>query len=125
VVSAIPGVRAALFNLQREFAAAPPGAVLDGRDIGTVICPNAEVKIFVTASPEVRARRRALELQGRGEAAREADILADIIRRDERDRSRATAPLMQAPDAHVLDTSTLDIDGVFRAALAIVERARG
>jgi cytidylate kinase len=122
VVSAIPGVRAALFDLQRKFAAAPPGAVLDGRDIGTVICPNAEVKIFVTARPEIRARRRALEL--RGENASEADILADILRRDERDRSRATAPLLQAPDAVLLDTSALDIDGAFAAALAVVERQR-
>ena len=124
VVSAIPGVRAALFSFQQEFAAAPPGAVLDGRDIGTVICPNAEVKIFVTATPEVRARRRALELRARGENADEADILADIIRRDERDRSRTTAPLMQAPDAHLLDTSALDIEGAFAAALALVERHR-
>jgi cytidylate kinase len=124
VVSAIPGVRAALFNLQQEFAAAPPGAVLDGRDIGTVICPNAEVKIFVTASPEVRARRRALELRGRGESANEADIMADIVRRDERDRSRATAPLMQAPDAYLLDTTALDIDAAFRAAVELVDRPR-
>src|SRR3954470_11110645 len=124
VVSAIPGVRAALFNFQQEFAAAPPGAVLDGRDIGTVICPNAEVKIFVTASPEVRARRRTLELRARGESVDEADVLADIIRRDERDRSRAAAPLVKAPDAYLLDTTALDIDGAFRAALALVERAR-
>jgi len=98
--------------------------VLDGRDIGTVICPNAEVKIFVTASPEVRAGRRASELRGRGEKVDEKAILSDIIARDERDRSRATAPLKQAPDAHLLDTSALDIDGAFRAALALVERAR-
>ena len=124
VVSAIPGVRAALFNFQQEFAAAPPGAVLDGRDIGTVICPNADVKLFVTASPEVRAGRRANELRGRGETADEKAILADLLARDERDRSRATAPLMQAPDAQLLDTSALDIDGAFRAALALVERHR-
>jgi cytidylate kinase len=124
VVSAIPGVRAALFNFQQEFAASPPGAVLDGRDIGTVICPNAEVKIFVTATPEVRARRRALELRARGETADEADILADIIRRDERDRSRSTAPLMQAPDAHLLDTTSLGIDAAFQAAVRLVEMAR-
>jgi cytidylate kinase len=98
--------------------------VLDGRDIGTVICPNAEVKIFVTASPEVRARRRALELRGRGESANEADIMADIVRRDERDRSRATAPLMQAPDAYLLDTTALDIDAAFRAAVELVDRPR-
>jgi cytidylate kinase len=124
VVSAIPQVRAVLLNFQRQFAADPPGAVLDGRDIGTVICPNAEVKIFVTASPEVRAGRRASELRGRGEKADEKLILADIIARDERDRSRATAPLAQAPDAHLLDTSALDIDGAFRAALALVEQGR-
>ncbi len=124
VVSAIPEVRAALFNLQQEFAAAPPGAVLDGRDIGTVICPNAEVKIFVTASAEQRARRRTLELQGRGERADEAAVLADILARDQRDRSRAAAPLLQAADAHLLDTTHLDIDAAFRAAVAIVEAAR-
>ena len=124
VVSAIPGVRAALFNFQQEFAAAPPGAVLDGRDIGTVICPNADVKIFVTAAPEVRAGRRANELRGRGEKADEKAILADILARDERDRSRSAAPLIQASDAHLLDTSALDIEGAFRAALALVERAR-
>jgi cytidylate kinase len=124
VVSAIPEVRAALFNLQQEFAAAPPGAVLDGRDIGTVICPNAEVKIFVTASAEQRARRRTLELRGRGEQADEAAVLADILRRDERDRSRVAAPLLQAADAHLLDTTHLDIDAAFRAAVAIVEAAR-
>ena len=124
VVSAIPEVRAALFNLQQEFAAAPPGAVLDGRDIGTVICPNAEVKIFVTASPQVRAHRRTMELRGRGETADEAVVLADILARDERDRSRSTAPLVQAADAHLLDTSALDIEGSFKAALALVEQAR-
>ena len=125
VVSAIPGVRAALFNFQQEFAAAPPGAVLDGRDIGTVICPNAEVKIFVTATPEVRARRRAMEMRGRGETARrDGQCWPTSSRRDERDRSRTTAPLMQAPDAHLLDTSALDIEGAFRAALALVERHR-
>ena len=124
VVSAIPEVRAALFNLQQEFAKAPPGAVLDGRDIGTVICPNADVKIFVTATPEVRAQRRTMELRGRGEKADETAVLADILARDERDRSRSAAPLVQAQDAHLLDTSALDIEGSFKAALAVVERAR-
>jgi cytidylate kinase len=123
VVSAIPEVRAALFNLQQEFAAAPPGAVLDGRDIGTVICPNAEVKIFVTAAPEVRAQRRTSELRGRGEQADEKVVLADILARDERDRSRSAAPLVKAADAHLLDTSALDIEGSFKAALALVELA--
>ena len=121
VVSAIAGVRAALFDVQRQFAAAPPGAVLDGRDIGTVICPDAEVKIFVTASPEVRAERRALELRGRGEAADEKAVLADILKRDERDRSRAAAPLKQAPDAHLLDTTNLDVDAAFAAAVRLID----
>jgi CMP/dCMP kinase len=121
VVSAIAGVRAALFDFQQEFAAAPPGAVLDGRDIGTVICPSAEVKVFVTASPEVRAKRRALELRGRGETANEADVLADILRRDERDRSRAVAPLKQAADAHLLDTTNLDADAAFAAAIRLID----
>jgi CMP/dCMP kinase len=122
IVSAIPEVRAALFSFQQEFAARPPGAVLDGRDIGTVICPSADVKIFVTASPEVRARRRTLEFRERGESVNEAEILADIHRRDERDRSRAAAPLIQAPDAHLLDTTALGIDAMLRAAIALVER---
>src|SRR5204863_1430885 len=111
VVSAIPKVREALVNFQRQFAADPPGAVLDGRDIGTVICPNADVKIFVVADPQVRARRRTLEALARGEEADEAAVLADILRRDERDRDRVVAPLIAAPDAHTLDTSYLDLDG--------------
>jgi CMP/dCMP kinase len=124
IVSAIPDVRTALVELQRTFAAAPPGAVLDGRDIGTVICPNADVKIFVDAAPEVRARRRTAELTAKGEAADEAAILADIVRRDERDRTRTVAPLAPAADAHLLDTTHLDIDAAFRAAVSIVEAAR-
>jgi cytidylate kinase len=123
VVSAIPEVRAALLGFQREFAATPPGAVLDGRDIGTVICPQAEVKIFVTASPQERARRRVRELAARGEAVEEAAVLADILRRDERDRSRAVAPLKPAADAHLLDTTHLDIEAAVRAAVDIVEAA--
>lgn len=124
VVSAIAGVREALVNFQRAFAAEPPGAVLDGRDIGTVICPDAEVKIFVVAEPEVRARRRTLEARGRGEEADEALVLADIIKRDERDRNRAAAPLKAAADAHILDNSNLDIEGGVAAAIAIVEAVR-
>jgi cytidylate kinase len=124
VVSAIPDVRAALLAFQRNFAGKAPGAVLDGRDIGTVICPNAEVKIFVTASPQVRARRRVLELQMRGEPVNEADVLADILRRDERDTSRAVAPLKQAADAHLLDTTRLDANAAFHAAVDLVDRAR-
>jgi len=124
VVSAIPEVRSALLAFQRDFAAKPPGAVLDGRDIGTVICPEADVKIFVTASPEVRAARRAKEYRAAGQAIEEAAVLADIKRRDERDQNRAAAPLKQAPDAHLLDTTHLDIDAAIRAAIDIVEATR-
>jgi CMP/dCMP kinase len=124
VVSAMPQVRAALLAFQRDFAAAPPGAVLDGRDIGTVICPDADVKIFVTAAPEVRARRRAAEFAGSGRPVDEAAVLADIKARDDRDTNRAVAPLKQAPDAHLLDTSEMDISTVIRAAIDIVEATR-
>jgi cytidylate kinase len=122
IVSAIPEVRAALVAFQRDFAARPPGAVLDGRDIGTVICPDADAKIFVVAAPEERARRRALELTASGQPVDEAAILADILRRDERDRSRTTAPLKAAPDAHELDTTHLDVEAAARAAIALVEK---
>jgi len=121
VVAAIPEVRAALIDMQRTFAGRPQGAVLDGRDIGTVIAPRAEVKIFVTASPEARAQRRALELRGRGEKVDYAGILEDIRKRDERDSTRAEAPLKPAADAHLLDTTDLNIEGAFAAALALVE----
>ena len=124
VVAAIPQVREALMNYQRAFAVQPPGAVLDGRDIGTVIAPGADVKLFVVASPEVRARRRVAELRGRGEAADEAEVLADLRRRDERDSRRTVAPLVQAPDAHLLDTTNLSIDAAFRAAIKIIEDVR-
>jgi CMP/dCMP kinase len=124
IVSAIPEVRAALVAYQRAFAKGPPGAVLDGRDIGTVIAPDADVKIFVTANPQERARRRARELRALGLAADEAEILADIERRDARDRSRAVAPLKPAADAHLLDTTHLDIDAAVRAAIDIVKAAR-
>jgi CMP/dCMP kinase len=124
IVSAIPEVRAALVAFQRQFAVKPPGAVLDGRDIGTVICPNAEVKIFVVADPRVRAHRRTLEALARGEAADEAVILADILARDERDQNRAAAPLKRANDAYLLDNSHLDIEGGVRAAIDIVEAVR-
>jgi cytidylate kinase len=124
VVAAFPRVRAALVQFQRQFAAAPPGAVLDGRDIGTVICPEADVKIFVVADPEIRARRRAFEIRGRGEEADEAAILADILKRDERDRNRAVAPLKPADDAYLLDNSHLDIEGGVRAAIDIIEAVR-
>jgi len=124
IVSTIPEVRAALVDYQRAFATRPPGAVLDGRDIGTVIAPNADVKIFVTASAQERARRRARELAAQGLAVNEVEILADIEKRDERDRSRAVAPLAAAPDAHLLDTTHLDIDAAVRAAIDIVQTAR-
>jgi cytidylate kinase len=120
VVAAIPEVREALVEAQRRFASRPEGAVLDGRDIGTVICPDAPVKIFVTASPETRAQRRALELAGRGERVDYAAVLDDIRKRDARDSGRATAPLKAAEDAVTLDTTLLDIDAAFAAALKIV-----
>jgi len=124
VVSAIPEVRAALLAFQRDFAAKPPGAVLDGRDIGTVICPDADVKIFVTATPETRARRRAAEYRAAGRNITDEAVLADIRSRDERDSNRSVAPLKQAPDAHLLDTTHLDIDAAIRAAIDIVEATR-
>jgi cytidylate kinase len=98
--------------------------VLDGRDIGTVICPHADAKIFVVADPVVRARRRTLEARARGEEADEAAVLADILKRDERDRNRAVAPLKAAADAHTLDNSNLDIEAGVRAAIAIVEAVK-
>jgi cytidylate kinase len=123
-VSAVPGVRAALLDFQRDFAAHPPGgakgAVLDGRDIGTVVCPDADVKLFVTASTEVRAERRLKELHGRGLEAIYARVLEDMKERDARDSSRAASPLEPATDAHQLDTSTLDADQVFARALQII-----
>jgi cytidylate kinase len=124
IVSAIPQVREALLAFQREFAAIPPGAVLDGRDIGTVICPDADVKIFVTAAPDARARRRAAEYRASGKDIDEAAVLADIRKRDERDSTRAAAPLKQAADAHLLDTTHLAIDAAIRAAIDIVEATR-
>jgi cytidylate kinase len=124
IVSALPEVRAALLKFQRDFAASPPGAVLDGRDIGSVICPHADVKIFVVATPEVRAARRAAELRASRQDVNEAEVLADIVRRDQRDRARAAAPLLRAPDAHLLDTTHLDIDAAVRAAIDIIEAAR-
>ena len=124
VVAAIPQVREALMNYQRAFAVQPPGAVLDGRDIGTVIAPGADIKLFVVATPEVRAKRRVLELRGRGEEADEAEVLADLRRRDERDSRRTAAPLVQAPDAHLLDTTHLSVDAALRAAIKMIEDVR-
>jgi len=122
-IAVLPALRRQLVEMQRAFAAAPPGAVLDGRDIGTVVCPDATAKLFVTASPEVRARRRAEEMRQRGESVDEAAVLADLIRRDERDASRADSPLRPAADAHLLDTSEMTIEAAFRAAVNIVDRA--
>lgn len=124
LVSAIPDVRAALVTFQRDFAAKPPGAVVDGRDIGTVICPDADVKIFVTASPEVRAGRRTAEYRGQGREIDQATVLADILARDARDTNRAISPLKQAADAHLLDTTNMDISTAIRAAIDIVEASR-
>ncbi len=120
-VAVHPEVRRALLAFQRTFAHGPRGAVLDGRDIGTAIVPDADVKIFVTASPEVRAVRRTAELQAKGRDISYERILAEIVSRDARDSGRATAPLAVAPDAHILDTSDLDREGAFQAALAIVK----
>ena len=122
IVSAIPQVRTALLAFQREFAAKPPGAVLDGRDIGTVICPDAPVKLFVTASPESRAERRYQELRERGTDPIKPRVLAEMAERDRRDSERAAAPLKAAPDAWLLDTSDMDADAAFAAALAFIER---
>jgi cytidylate kinase len=124
VVAAMPAVRSGLVERQRRFAAQMGGAVLDGRDIGTVICPEAPAKLFVTATPEVRAARRQKELAGRGEPAPFDGILADIRRRDARDSGRSDAPLKAAEDAVILDTSALTIDEALAAAIAIVERRR-
>jgi CMP/dCMP kinase len=128
-VAAIPAVREALLAFQRGFAAAPPGgapgAVLDGRDIGTVICPRADVKLYVTADVAARARRRTAELAERGLPAEEAKVLADLAARDARDMNRAVAPLKPAPDAHLLDTTALDIEAAFAAARAIIDQQLG
>jgi cytidylate kinase len=120
-VAVIAEVRKILVEKQRAFAAQPSGAVLDGRDIGTVVCPDADVKLYVTASAEVRARRRLAEIEANGGAADFAGILADIRRRDERDTGRADSPLKPAADAHLLDTSEMDIEAAFLAAKAIVD----
>jgi cytidylate kinase len=117
-------VRSALLQFQRDFARRPGGAVLDGRDIGTAVVPTADVKIYVTASPEVRARRRTDELVAKGRAIEFDRILSEIRARDARDAGRAVAPLAQAADAHLLDTTDMDIETAFRAAVDIVERAR-
>jgi len=123
-VAVHPGVRAALLELQRGFAGQPGGAVLDGRDIATVIAPDAEVKIYVTATPEVRAERRWKQILSLGEQATYDEVLADIRRRDERDSDRSAAPMTRAPDAVLLDTTVLSIEAATDAARRIVEAAR-
>ncbi|WP_097030852.1 (d)CMP kinase [Cereibacter ovatus] len=120
-VAALPEVRAALVEFQRRFARREGGAVLDGRDIGTVICPEAEVKLFVTASDEERARRRWLELAAKGGVQSEAEVLADLRERDRRDREREAAPLRPAPDALLLDTTELTIDAAVAKAIKAIE----
>ncbi|KAA0686990.1 (d)CMP kinase [Azospirillum brasilense] len=128
-VAAVPEVRAALLDFQRRFAATPPGgtpgAVLDGRDVGTVVCPNADAKLFVTASVEVRAERRLKELRERGIPAIPSDVLEDMKARDTRDSQRTVAPLLPAADAFVLDTSALDADQAFAAATAFIGTKTG
>jgi cytidylate kinase len=117
IVAVIPEVRVALLDFQRDFAASEPGAVLDGRDIGTVVCPEAQVKLYITASPEVRARRRHAELQSTGADLSFDSVLEDIKRRDERDRARAAAPLVAAADAIVIDTSEMPVEEAVAAAI--------
>lgn len=124
-VAAMPGVRAALLDYQRAFAARPGGAVLDGRDIGTVVCPHATVKLFVTASPEARARRRHAELVADGSQTTLARVRAEIEERDRRDSGRAEAPLRRAADAHLLDTTDLSIEEAIATAVGIIEQALG
>jgi cytidylate kinase len=120
IVARIAPVRTALLQFQRDFARRPPGAVLDGRDIGTVVCPDADVKIYVTATAEVRAQRRYLEKMSRGEPATYEGVLEDIRRRDRRDAGRDAAPMRQAPDAFLLDTSNLDIEAAFNTAVGVI-----
>ena len=122
-IAVMPRLRQVLVEKQRAFAQAFPGAVLDGRDIGTVVLPDAPAKLYVTASPEARARRRALELAGRGADISETEVLADLKRRDARDMARDSSPLRRAPDACLLDTTDLDIEAAFRAAVDHVSRA--
>jgi CMP/dCMP kinase len=125
IVAKHPEVRDELLAYQRSFARAKSGAVLDGRDIGTVICPDADVKLFVTATAGERARRRYFELRQAGVAISEADVLVDIRRRDERDENRAAAPLRRAADAYLLDTTNLAIDAAFKAAIDLIDAAMG
>ncbi|CAN7280242.1 (d)CMP kinase [Pararhizobium sp. LjRoot255] len=122
-IAVMPLVRQALVEAQRAFSKREPGTVLDGRDIGTVVCPDAPVKLYVTASPEVRARRRFDEIVANGIPADYLEILADIVKRDERDMGRADSPLRPADDAHLLDTSEMSIEAAFLAAKSIIDAA--
>ncbi|OLP55513.1 cytidylate kinase [Rhizobium rhizosphaerae] len=122
-IAVMPAVRQALVRAQRRFAETPPGAVLDGRDIGTVVCPQAPVKLYVTASAEVRARRRFDEMTAMGQTADFLEVLADIRKRDQRDMERADSPLRPAPDAHLIDTSEMSIEAAFLAAKTFVDAA--
>jgi len=124
IVAAVPAVRAALLAYQRRIAHQPPGAVLDGRDIGTVVCPEAEVKLYVTASDAERARRRHVELMASGDKRGYEAVLAELRARDARDAGRDVAPMQAAPDAHLLDTTDLSIDEAFNRAVAVVATAR-
>ncbi|MBN9672901.1 (d)CMP kinase [Roseibium aggregatum] len=123
-IAVLGGLREELVRLQRSFGDLPPGAVLDGRDIGTVVCPDATVKLFVTASPEARARRRTDEMLSKGQEANYASVLEDLKRRDERDSKRTVAPMKQADDAVLLDTTEMDIETAFQAAVDIISRAK-
>ncbi|HKZ96961.1 MAG TPA: (d)CMP kinase, partial [Hyphomicrobiaceae bacterium] len=125
IVAKLPEVRAALLDYQRAFANQRPGAVLDGRDIGTAVCPEADVKIYVTATPEERARRRFVELTARGEAVTYEFVLSVIKDRDARDAGRPDAPMRQADDAILLDTTTLDIEAAFDSAVGSIKRKIG
>ncbi|MFP3921593.1 MAG: (d)CMP kinase [Dichotomicrobium sp.] len=122
-VAALPDVRQALLEVQRAFAHRSGGAVLDGRDIGTVVCPDADVKLYITASAEARAQRRFEELRALGEDVEAEEVHQDILKRDRRDQERSTAPLRKADDAHLLDTTNLDIEQAFKAALGLINAA--
>lgn len=124
-IAVMPRVRTALVSAQKKFAERLPGTILDGRDIGTVVCPDADVKFYVTAEPDVRARRRHDELLKNKHASKYTQILADIRLRDERDMNRQDSPLKPAEDAHLIDTSKMDIEAAFQAVLAIVKEAQG
>ncbi len=124
VVAAIPQVRTALLGYQRSFAAKPPGSVLDGRDTGTVVCPDADVKLFITATPEIRAQRRHAELASIGEEQSYEKVLAEVRLRDKRDRTRLVAPLLPAADAIILDTSELSVELAVAAAIAAIKTLR-